>query len=256
MFEEKIISENFKAYEDGKHRRYKLLFAVNGGAFAVAKLFLENNNNVDVNNIDVLGSLALYQLSIGLILFTIVMVVDIFIFGQKMRNTFLPGAFGWQGKGVLVTIGILICGGWLLVAWEKIITIPWLITIGLGVFAIVLLLLAVAWHFTRDPKEDKEDETEDPALHMPKITISKDLSLGRHKIETVDIEGTSIDIYALAGLTQTRLEGVVEKRQNPTGIGYGICPDCPKGCKLEVIPISGHRTDGTKWRGSICACVC
>ena len=28
------VSESFKAYEDGKHRRYSLLFAVNGGAFA------------------------------------------------------------------------------------------------------------------------------------------------------------------------------------------------------------------------------
>jgi hypothetical protein len=29
---------DFRAYEDGKHRRYELLFAVNGGAFAIAKL--------------------------------------------------------------------------------------------------------------------------------------------------------------------------------------------------------------------------
>ena len=30
--------ELFDTYEVGKHRRYSLLFAVNGGAFAVAKL--------------------------------------------------------------------------------------------------------------------------------------------------------------------------------------------------------------------------
>jgi hypothetical protein len=41
MPEEKKIPESFKAYEDGKHRRYNLLFAVNGGAFAVAKLFAD-----------------------------------------------------------------------------------------------------------------------------------------------------------------------------------------------------------------------
>jgi hypothetical protein len=41
MFEEKKISENFKAYENGKHRRYNLLFSVNSGAFAVAKLFTD-----------------------------------------------------------------------------------------------------------------------------------------------------------------------------------------------------------------------
>ncbi len=35
MVEEKKISENFKAYEDGKHRRYNLLLTVNGGSFAL-----------------------------------------------------------------------------------------------------------------------------------------------------------------------------------------------------------------------------
>jgi hypothetical protein len=39
--EEKKVPESFKTYEDGKHRRYTLLFAVNGGAFAVAKLFTD-----------------------------------------------------------------------------------------------------------------------------------------------------------------------------------------------------------------------
>src|SRR5262245_11741735 len=107
--EEKQISENFKSYEDGKHRRYNLLFAVNGGAFAIAKLFAEKDAAV------VLGNLSLRHLSLGMILFTIVMVVDIFIFGAKMRATYLPDVFGWQGKVVLVLLGILICAGWFLV---------------------------------------------------------------------------------------------------------------------------------------------
>src|SRR3954454_11804481 len=91
-----------QAYEDGKHRRYTLLFAVNGGAFAVAKLF------VDLKTADVLGSLTLSQLSVGMILFTIVMVLDIYMFGEKMRTQYLPDAFGWQGKSVLLLLGILI----------------------------------------------------------------------------------------------------------------------------------------------------
>lgn len=110
MSEEKKVPESFKAYEDGKHRRYSLLFAVNGGAFAVAKLFSYEKTATG------LGNLTLRQLSLGMILFTIVMVVDIFMFGEKMRATYLPNAFGWQGKMVLVLIGILICGGWFLVA--------------------------------------------------------------------------------------------------------------------------------------------
>ena len=110
MSEEKKVPESFKAYEDGKHRRYSLLFAVNGGAFAVAKLL------ADKQGAAVLGSLTLHQLSFGMILFTVVMIADIFMFGEKMRTTYLPDAFGWQGKTVLLLVGALICAGWFLVA--------------------------------------------------------------------------------------------------------------------------------------------
>jgi hypothetical protein len=79
--EEMKVPESFKFYEDGKHRRYSLLFAVNGGAFAIAKLHAEKNA------VAVLGDLTLERLSFGMILFTVVMVVDIFIFGQRMRET-------------------------------------------------------------------------------------------------------------------------------------------------------------------------
>ena len=107
---EKNVPESFKAYEDGKHRRYSLLFAVNGGAFAVAKLFSEPQNA------NVLGSLTLGQLAVGMILFNVVMVADIFLFGQKMRTKYLPDDFAWQGKLVLLLLGVLICGGWFSVA--------------------------------------------------------------------------------------------------------------------------------------------
>src|SRR4051812_43905003 len=103
--EEKKIPDSFKAYEDGKHRRYSLLFTVNGGAFAVAKLF------ADPKTANVLGSLTLSQLSIGMILFTVVMVFDIYMFGEKMRTQYLPDAFSWQGKTVLLLLGFLICAG-------------------------------------------------------------------------------------------------------------------------------------------------
>jgi hypothetical protein len=110
MEEERKVPESFKTYEDGKHRRYQLLFAVNGGAFSVAKLFADKNAAV------VLGSLTLSQLSIGMFLFTGLMTADIFMFGDKMRRVYLPDAFGWQGKTVLILIGSIICAGWILVA--------------------------------------------------------------------------------------------------------------------------------------------
>jgi purine-cytosine permease-like protein len=44
------------------------------------------------------------------------MTADIFMFGEKMRTNYLPHAFGWQGKAVLILIGTIICAGWILVA--------------------------------------------------------------------------------------------------------------------------------------------
>ena len=103
------LVESFKIYEDGKHRRYSLLFGVNGGAFAVAKLF------ADPAAATLLGNLTLSQLAIGMVLFTIVMAIDIFTFGQKIRDNYLPDAFGRPGKVVLLLIAFLLCAGWYLV---------------------------------------------------------------------------------------------------------------------------------------------
>ena len=130
MSEEKSVSKNFeaetfKAYEDGKHRRYNLLFAVNGGAFAVAKLFTDPKFLCEGKIPAVLGGLTLGRLSFGMILFTALMTLDIYMFGYKMRELMLEGQAGvspWQGpfsvpgKAVLVAIGALICVGWLSVA--------------------------------------------------------------------------------------------------------------------------------------------
>jgi hypothetical protein len=117
----KKLPECYKAYEDGKHRRYELLFAVNGGAFAVARFAADPKPGV------VLGGLSLLWLSVGMVMFTAAMVVDIFFFGKLMRSTlpfdaFKPdgetvAVFGPPGKVVLIIIGVLICLGWLLAAF-------------------------------------------------------------------------------------------------------------------------------------------
>jgi purine-cytosine permease-like protein len=109
MNDEKKVPESFKTYEEGKHRRYTLLFAVNGGAFALAKFIADKATGS-------VGGLKLSYLCYGMSLFTIVMTMDIFMFGQKMRRIYLPDSFGWQGKIVLMLIGVLICAGWILVA--------------------------------------------------------------------------------------------------------------------------------------------
>lgn len=111
----------FKAYEEGKHRRYNLLFAVNGGAFAVAKLLGEKSAAIA-------GGLTLDRLALGMVLFATVMCFDILSFGLKMRAEWMKsqpdpqqvsaweGMFALPGWIVLAALWLLISGGWLLVA--------------------------------------------------------------------------------------------------------------------------------------------
>jgi hypothetical protein len=87
------------------------MFAVNGGAFAIAKLLTGDPGKSGV----VLGSLTLQELAIGMALFTAFMTWDIYAFGIKMRATYLPNSFQWQGKAVLIILGALQVTGWLLV---------------------------------------------------------------------------------------------------------------------------------------------
>jgi hypothetical protein len=113
MANELSLKDAFELYETGKHRRYSLLFSVNGGAFAIAKLLFGEPGKPGV----VLGGLKLAHLSIGMALLTVVMTADIFAFGSKMRKGYLPGAFDWRGKTVLLLLGVLIVAGWLLVGF-------------------------------------------------------------------------------------------------------------------------------------------
>ena len=101
------------AYETGKHRRYALLFSVNGGAFAVAKLLLEESSK---SSAYILGNLKIEQLAIGLAVFTLVMAWDIWEFGQKMKKHNAE-LFKWQGKSVLALLALLLAIGWGLVAY-------------------------------------------------------------------------------------------------------------------------------------------
>lgn len=110
------LKEAYDLYENGKHRRYGLLFSVNGGAFAIARLLAGEPGNAGI----VLGGLTLAELALGMALFTLVMAVDIYAFGTKMRATYLSGAFGGIGKAVLVLLAALLCAGWLLVAVARV----------------------------------------------------------------------------------------------------------------------------------------
>lgn len=103
--------DGLRTYIDGKMRRYGLLFAVNGGALAIAKL------TADDNSAKLLGRLSVRHLALGAIIFSIVMVVDIWLFGQMMRKKFLGElAFSKLGKTISLMLGALLVVSWLLVA--------------------------------------------------------------------------------------------------------------------------------------------
>jgi hypothetical protein len=111
------------AYIDGKMKRYNLLWAVNGGAFAVARLLPGGGQTASAGAAAdqgaVLGGLSLGALALGASLFTVVMCADIWMFGQMMREQYFRGAtvFGTPGRVVLGMIGALIVTGWLLAAF-------------------------------------------------------------------------------------------------------------------------------------------
>jgi hypothetical protein len=116
---ERLVAKDlFELYESGKHRRYGLLFAVNGGAFAVAKVWAETPDVAAA----VLGGLSLPALALGMAAFTVIMVADIYTFGDKMRAALTPApdepaafdVFGPVGKVVLLLLGLLLVAGWLM----------------------------------------------------------------------------------------------------------------------------------------------
>ena len=105
--------EGLNAYSSGKMKRYYLLFAVNGGAFAIAKLLGEAEPNVAV------GGLSLPALAVGCIVFTALMWRDIYAFGELMRLQFFGGrdVFEEGGKLILACLCVLLMLGWLLAAF-------------------------------------------------------------------------------------------------------------------------------------------
>src|SRR5215831_14969223 len=63
-------------YEKGKERRYTLLFSVNGGALAIAKLITGAEGHMVV-----VGGLHLWMLAYAMMVFSLFMAFDIYKFG-------------------------------------------------------------------------------------------------------------------------------------------------------------------------------
>jgi hypothetical protein len=75
------LSPIFKEYEDGKHRRYELLFKANGAAFAIVTLA------TDVKTGDLVYQIiGLRLVAVLMAAFSLVMGADILTFGWKMST--------------------------------------------------------------------------------------------------------------------------------------------------------------------------
>jgi hypothetical protein len=107
--EEPVQPQEQSLYLEGKMKRYSLLFQVNGGAFAIAKL---------LDGPKPPGGLGIAALSLGAVVFSVVMTADIWLWGASMRNTHGAKLFRPVGQAILLMIGALLCSAWVLVGWS------------------------------------------------------------------------------------------------------------------------------------------
>jgi len=159
----------FTAYENGKHRRYELLFAVNGGAFTLVKLLptiakalpdpVKVNEILTDPEMPFLGQLRVNHVALGMIAFTVIMFVDIATFGRAMRQwhyRIYPEKQKWRlaenifsliGFFVLFALCALICSCWYLV--QDILPCNMYVLGVLSVFFVVCLLWWYLWQEVR-----------------------------------------------------------------------------------------------------------
>lgn len=103
------FKDAMELYENGKQRRYGLLFSVNGGAFAILTFLVR-----DVQGVARGGRfLIVWSVSLGLAAITVVLAYDIFRFGVAMRELFAeqhlrPEPFEKPGKAVVALLAILL----------------------------------------------------------------------------------------------------------------------------------------------------
>lgn len=108
-----------QAYLEGKMKRYGLLFSVNGGTFAIISLAVQNaDDGLDASH-HLIGKLTLGNLALWIIIFTALMIADIWRYGTGMRKLEASAYFGRHprlftpfGQSITVLVGILLVGAW------------------------------------------------------------------------------------------------------------------------------------------------
>ncbi len=130
--------DGLRTYIDGKMKRYTLLFAVNGGAFAIAQVKPE-----------LLGLLKLSYVAVGAIVFTGAMMVDIWAWGERMKRDFFNGSsmvFSVAGKIIVGLLSLL-----LILAWSLAAPLKWEWILGL-VGLIAAATLGTHWQISKESR--------------------------------------------------------------------------------------------------------
>jgi hypothetical protein len=137
-----------RTYIDGKMQRYYLLFAVNGGAFAIAELMRDEHGVVDP-----LGNLNLQRLAFGAVIFTWLMWWDIWAWGEMMRqgrpessaDARAPGpplrVFTPVGKAILTLLTTLLTLAWFLAAKDIVVVL----SSGVTLLALFMVYRVYKW---------------------------------------------------------------------------------------------------------------
>lgn len=98
----------FEIYESGKDRRYKLLFTVNGGAYALIGFLVSNGHALDLSPV---GIWAFIIIPIALGAYSYMMCDDIDAFAKKMKAYEPDELYGPEGLRHLCFIR------WFFVGW-------------------------------------------------------------------------------------------------------------------------------------------
>ena len=131
----------YNTYQDGKMKRYTLLFSINGGAYAIVTWAAEHLAAAQEIAREVsLKTILPVVVAIAASLFTALMFVDVWLFGRMMSKVGTGDDlvyFGRHGQAVLILIVCTLLGGW---AAVLALAYPWL-----GSIPVIAGLAAIVW---------------------------------------------------------------------------------------------------------------
>jgi hypothetical protein len=107
------ISRNWQVveiYENGKGRRYKLLFAVNGGAYVLIGFLVDKGDALKLSPV---GVWAFVLIPLALAFYTLLMYWDIDAFGKRMKRID-DDLYQKQGQRHLLYVCMLLMVAWVL----------------------------------------------------------------------------------------------------------------------------------------------